>query len=174
MDRLDRSAADLRSLRARICAIGPATRTAVEALHLKVDLMGAEYVAESLLEAFAAHDLAGKRVLLPRAAVARDVIPTELAKRGAQVDVVEAYRTVAPVSTEPFPDAVDAITFTSSSTVQNFISLYGVEVLRGVKAISIGPITTRTALSLGVEIAAEAQPFTVDGLLEAIERIVRN
>ena len=174
MERLDRSAADLRSLRARICAIGPATRAAVEALHLKVDLMGAEYVAESLLEAFAAHDLSGKRVLLPRAAVARDVIPTELAQRGAEVDVVEAYRTVAPESTEPFPDAVDAITFTSSSTVQNFVSLYGADALRGVKAISIGPITTRTALALGVEIAAEAQPFTVDGLLEAIERVVRN
>ncbi len=174
MDRLDRSAADLRSLRARICAIGPATRAAVEALHLKVDLMGTEYVAESLLEAFAAHDLSGKRVLLPRAAVARDVIPAELAKRGAQVDVVEAYRTVAPESTEPFPDAIDAITFTSSSTVQNFVSLYGAEALHGVKAISIGSITTRTALSLGVEIAAEAQPFTVDGLLEAIERVVRN
>ena len=174
MDRLDRSAADLRSLRARICAIGPATRAAVEALHLKVDLMGTEYVAESLLEAFAAYDLSGKRVLLPRAAVARDVIPAELATRGAQVDVVEAYRTVAPESTEPFPDAIDAITFTSSSTVQNFVSLYGAEALHGVKAISIGSITTRTALSLGVEIAAEAQPFTVDGLLEAIERVVRN
>lgn len=174
IERLDRSAADLRSLRARICAIGPATRAAVEALHLKVDLMGAEYVAESLLDAFAAHDLSGKRVLLPRAAVARDVIPTELAKRGAEVDVVEAYRTVAPEATEPFPDAVDAITFTSSSTVQNFVSLYGAEALRGVKAISIGPVTTQTALSLGVEIAAEAQPFTVDGLLEAIERVVRN
>ncbi len=174
IERLDRSATDLRSLRARICAIGPATRAAVEALHLKVDLMGAEYVAESLLEAFAAHDLSGKRVLLPRAAVARDVIPTELAKRGAEVDVAEAYRTVAPEVTEPFPDAVDAITFTSSSTVQNFVSLYGAESLRGVKAISIGPVTTRTALSLGVEIAAEAQPFTVDGLLEAIERVVRD
>jgi uroporphyrinogen III methyltransferase/synthase len=174
IERLDRSATDLRSLRARICAIGPATRAAVEALHLKVDLMGAEYVAESLLEAFAAHDLSGKRVLLPRAAVARDVIPTELAKRGAEVDVAEAYRTVAPEVTEPFPDAVDAITFTSSSTVQNFVSLYGAEPLRGVKAISIGPVTTRTALSLGVEIAAEAQPFTVDGLLEAIERVVRD
>ena len=87
---------DLRKLRAKICAIGPATRAAVEALHVKVDLMGKEYVAESLLEAFAAHDLSGKRVLLPRAAVARDLVPNELARRGARVDVVEAYRTVRP------------------------------------------------------------------------------
>ena len=96
LDRLDAGDNDLRKLRAKICAIGPATRAAVEALHLKVDLMGKEYVAEGLLEAFAAHDLEGKRVLLPRAAVARDLVPAELARRGARVDVVEAYRTVPP------------------------------------------------------------------------------
>src|SRR5208283_1641619 len=96
VERLDASTADLRALRARICAIGPATRAAIEALHLKVDLMGREYVAEGLLEAFSAYDLAGTRVLLPRAAVARDLVPVELERRGAQVDVVEAYRTVTP------------------------------------------------------------------------------
>src|SRR6185312_10352551 len=96
LERLDQSASDLRALRARICAIGPATRAAVEALHLKVDLMGAEYVAEGLVEAFRNHDLAGKRVLLPRAAVARDLVPSELTRRGAVVDVVEAYRTTLP------------------------------------------------------------------------------
>ena len=96
VERLDRSGADLRALGAKICAIGPATRAAVEALHLKVDLMGTEYVAEGLLEAFAPFDLAGQRVLLPRAAVARDLVPVELARRGAQVDVVEAYRTGVP------------------------------------------------------------------------------
>ena len=94
LERLDRSAADLRALRARICAIGPATRAALEALHLKVDVMAEEYVAESLVEALAAHDLRGQRILLPRAAVARDLVPAELARRGALVDVVEAYRTL--------------------------------------------------------------------------------
>jgi len=87
---------DLRALRGKICAIGPATRAAIEALHLKIDLMGEQYVDESLVEAFAPHPLEGKRILLPRAAVARDIIPVELRKRGAHVDVVEAYRTVAP------------------------------------------------------------------------------
>src|SRR4029077_2787516 len=95
-DRLDGSPVDWRSLRAKICAIGPATRAAIEALHLKVDLMGKEFVAEGLVAALAAHDVAGKRVLLPRAAVARDLVPVELARRGAQVDVVEAYRTIGP------------------------------------------------------------------------------
>jgi uroporphyrinogen-III synthase len=165
----------LRAVRARICAIGPATRAAVEALHLKVDLMGKEYVAEGLLEAFAAHDLAGQRVLLPRAAVARDLVPAELARRGAQVDVVEAYRTVIPEDAaarvrETFAAAhrPDCIVFTSSSTVQNFVAVAGAEMLEGVKAASIGPITSSTARSLGVRITVEANPFTIDGLVSAI------
>jgi len=169
LDRLDRSAADLRSLRARICAIGPATRAAIEALHLKVDLMGKEYVAESLLAAFAPYDLEGKRILLPRAAVARDLVPNELARRGAQVDVVEAYRTVVPdeLAACQMP-AADYITFTSSSTVQNFVAALGASALAVTKAISIGPITTQTARSLGIEVAAQARVYTVDGLVEAI------
>jgi uroporphyrinogen III methyltransferase / synthase len=177
LDRLDRSPVDLRSLQARICAIGPATRAAVEALHLKVDLMGAEYVAEGLLAAFAAHDLAGRRVLLPRAAVARDLVPVELRKRGAQVDVVEAYRTVVPQDAaqrarEIFasPRAPDWITFTSSSTVRNFVAIVdaGAEALAGVKVASIGPVTSRTARELGIQVAAEARQFTIDGLVEAV------
>ena len=97
MDRLDRSPRDLRALSSlKICAIGPATRASVEALHLKVDLMPHEYVAESLVAAFTEEHLNGRRILLPRAAVARDLVPKELAKRGASVEVVEAYRTVAP------------------------------------------------------------------------------
>src|SRR5262249_39030975 len=96
LDRLDRSTSDLRSLRAKICAIGPATRAAVEAAHLKVDLIGKEYVAEGLLEAFASSEMNGARVLLPRAAVARDLVPAELTRRGAHVDVIETYRTVIP------------------------------------------------------------------------------
>lgn len=176
VDRLDRSNTDWRSLRARLCAIGPATRAALEALHLKVDLMGREYVAEGLLEAFAAHDLAGKRVLLPRAAVARDLVPTELRRRGAEVDVVEAYRTVIP---DDAPERVraaldchpDCVTFTSSSTVQNFVAAAGAEGLRGVRVASIGPITTQTARSLGIEVAAQAREFTIDGLVQAIREM---
>jgi uroporphyrinogen III methyltransferase/synthase len=170
---LDRSRRDLRALKARICAIGPATREAIEALHLKIDLMGKDYVAESLVEAFTGHALAGARVLLPRAAVARDLVPSELARLGARVDVVEAYRTIPPDGLaerirEVFVRPVDAITFTSSSTVKNFVEAAGVELLRGVRAVSIGPITSATAWELGVEIAVEARPYTVDGLVEAL------
>jgi uroporphyrinogen III methyltransferase/synthase len=174
LERLDRSAADLRALRARICAIGPATRAAVEALHLKVDMMGQEYVAEGLLAAFTDTDLAGKRILLPRAAVARDLVPKELAHRGALVDVVEAYQTVVPEcaaarAREVFAgDKPDCITFTSSSTVQNFVNAAGAQVLEGVRVVSIGPVTTRTARSFGIAVAAEARVYTVEGLVEAV------
>lgn len=178
LERLDRSSVDLRALRAKIAAIGPATRAAIEALRLKVDLMGAEYVAEGLLEAFAAHDMAARRVLLPRAAEARDVLPRELARRGAQVDVVEAYRTVVPDDAERRAREVfsavpkpDFITFTSSSTVRHFLGFAPPGALDGVKAVSIGPVTTRTARESGIEVAAEATEFTTDGLVEAILHI---
>lgn len=175
LDRLDRSATDLRSLRARICAIGPATRRAVEALHLKVDLMPEEYVAEGLVEAFAVHDLAGKKILLPRAAVARDLVPVELARRGAMIDVVEAYRTVIPEDArerarELFANGPkpDWITFTSSSTVSNFHHAVGPGALEGVRVASIGPVTTETARRLGIRVDVQADTFTVDGLVKAI------
>jgi uroporphyrinogen III methyltransferase/synthase len=175
VERLDRSVFDWRSLRAHICAIGPATRAAIEALHLKVNLMGVEYVAEGLVAAFADFDLAGKKILLPRAAVARDLVPVELTRRGAQVDVVEAYRTVMPDdaparAAEVFAHKPDWITFTSSSTVQNFVAAAGAGALEGVKVASIGPVTSKTASDLGIQVTAEATKFTVDGLVEAILR----
>jgi uroporphyrinogen III methyltransferase/synthase len=157
---------DLRALRGKICAIGPATRAAIESLHLKIDLMGEQYVAESLVEAFAAHDLAGKRILLPRAAVARDIIPIELRKRGAHVDVVEAYRTVAP-EIRDIPK-FDAITFTSSSTVKNFVAAAGAESLAAAKVVTIGPVTTQTARDLGLTVAAQAEVYTTEGLVQAL------
>src|SRR5579862_4839974 len=175
LQRLDASARDLRALRAKVCAIGPATRDAVENLHLKVDLMGEEYVAESLVDAFRAFDLTGQRILLPRAAVARDVLPAELTRRGARIDVVEAYRTVVPESAarqaaEIFsaPHKPDWITFTSSSTVQNFVHVAGAQALAGVKVASIGPITTATAQRLGIRVEAEAAVFDTAGLVKAI------
>ena len=175
LERLDRSSVDLRALKAKICAIGPATRAAVEALHLKVDLMGAEYVAEGLLAAFAPYDLAGQRILLPRAAVARDLVPAELARRGAAVDVVEAYRTVVPESARARAAEIfgagrkpDWITFTSSSTVENFVEAAGAGALAGVEVASIGPITSATVRKHGIEVTAEAGVFTIDGLLQAI------
>ena len=127
----------------------------------------------------AAHDLTGQRILLPRAAVARDLVPVELARRGAVVDVVEAYRTAVPegareAAAEIFGAArkLDWVTFTSSSTVRNLVAVAGAAAVGGVKAASIGPITSATARELGIEVTVEASVFTVDGLVEAILRAV--
>jgi uroporphyrinogen III methyltransferase/synthase len=173
LDRLDGSPQDLRAIRAKLCAIGPATRAALEALHLKVDLMPEKYVGESLVEAFSGIDVAAKRVLLPRAAVARDTVPRELAARGAIVDVVEAYRTVVPESSrrlaaEVFTHKPDWVTFTSSSTVKNLVMLAGREALAGVRIASIGPVTSETARSLGVQVDIEAREHTMEGLVAAL------
>ena len=167
--RLDASPRDLRALRARICAIGPATAAALAALHLKVDLMPAEYVAESVVAAFEKIPLEGARILLPRAAVARDLIPTELEKRGARVTVVEAYRTV-PARDVHWPEDLrpDWVVFTSSSTVENFCSLYGAERLQGARVASIGPITSATARRLGIEVAVEPAEHTINAVVAAI------
>jgi uroporphyrinogen III methyltransferase / synthase len=173
MERLDASQRDLRALSAKICVIGSATRAAVEALHLKVDLMPEEYVAESLVAAFTEEHLAGRRFLLPRAAVARDLVPAELARRDAHVDVVEAYRTVAPAdlaerAVDVLAKKPDWITFTSSSTVKHLESAVEPGALQGFKLASIGPITSQTIRDCGLDVAAEADPHTVSGLVAAI------
>ncbi len=175
MDRLDGSEQDLRSLKARICAIGPATRQAIQQLHLKVDLMPNEYIAESVVEAFRSEQLQGKRVLLPRAAVARDLIPVELEKLGAHIDVVEAYRNVIPEDAAARAHEIfsgvrkpDWITFTSSSTVTNCLAIAGREALEGIRIASIGPVTSKTVREHGLKVDVEAKQFTVDGLMQAM------
>jgi uroporphyrinogen III methyltransferase/synthase len=108
--------------------------------------------------------------------VARDLVPVELARCGAVVDVVEAYRTAAPAGAFDLKEKPDWVTFTSSSTVRNFAAVVGAEALAGalagVKVASIGPITSATARELGIEVTVEASVFTVDGLVEAILRAV--
>jgi uroporphyrinogen III methyltransferase/synthase len=169
MERLERSPKDLRALRGKLCAIGPATKAALERLHLKVDLMPAQYVAESVVAAFTEVGVKGKRILLPRAAVARDVIPRELGHLGATVEVVEAYRTVAPPEASlPLPVKPDWATFTSSSTVKNFTEAQGVAALSGVRIATIGPITSQTAREAGLAVDAEGSPYTIEGMLAAL------
>jgi uroporphyrinogen III methyltransferase/synthase len=160
---------DIRAVRGRICAIGPATRAAIEALHLPIDLIGQEYVAESLLAALEPHRLTGSRILVARAAVARDVLPEGLRARGAHVDVLEVYRSAAPAGlAEVDLERVDWVTFTSSSTVDNLVRAVGLEKLRGIRTASIGPITSATLRKHGLNVDAEAVEFTVDGLVNAI------
>ncbi len=174
--RLDGSAYDLRRLRAKIAAIGPATREALEQAHLKVDAMGREFLAEGLVEALAEFPLEGQRVLLVRAAVARDLLPLELERRGAKVEVVEAYRTApAPGLEERAAQVIahppDWMTFTSSSTVDHFFSAVSPSSVHVSRAASIGPVTSGTLRKYGVEPAAEASIYTMEGLVEAIRQV---
>jgi uroporphyrinogen III methyltransferase/synthase len=173
LDRLDDSPLDLRAIRGRICAIGPATRDAIERFRIKVDVLAEEYVAEGLLSALAGYDLAGSRILIARAAVARDVLPDELRRRGARVDVVEAYRTVAPAglaarAAQILSEKPDWITFTSSSTVDNLVAAVGSQAIQGVRTASIGPITSATLKKNAISVGVQASAFTVSGLIDAI------
>jgi len=175
VERLDVSDHDLRDIRAKICAIGPATAESLARLHIKVDRTPEEYVAESLLAALTGEELRGKRILLPRACVARDVIPVELEKRGATVNVVSAYQTVVPEDVAARVERLfegsskpDWVTFTSSSTVRNFVSVCPVERLEGVRVASIGPITSATVRELDIRVDVEASRYTVGGVVDAI------
>ncbi len=157
---------DLRTLRAKICAIGPATAAEIGKWKLLVDIQPAEYVGEALAAALPA-DLRGQRILLPRAAVARDVVPQMLRDRGAVVDVVDAYRTVVPEPSMPLPEHYDWVTFTSSSTVKNFLALAGPP--KG-RTASIGPVTSATLRKHGITPDVEAQEYTTEGLVHTILR----
>ncbi len=171
LNRLDSSARDLRAIRGRLAAIGSATAEALAEARLKVDCVPTEFVAESLLEALD-DDLTGKKVLIARAEVAREVLPEELRRRGAQVDVAPAYRTVVPDGSHLrevlAAKSPDWITFTSSSTVRHFVEMVGVDTLRDIRIASIGPITSQTIREYGLEPTVEASPHTMDGLIAAI------
>jgi uroporphyrinogen-III synthase len=162
----------------QIAAIGPATKKAIVKHGLKVKMVPDEYVAEAVV-AKLRDRVNGKRVLLVRAKVARDVIPDELRAAGAAVDVVEAYETVVPEKSRArlrslMKDAKrrpHVVTFTSSSTARNFAELVGNTRARSLKQVqfaSIGPVTSATLLELEMPVAIEAREFTMGGLIRAI------
>lgn len=161
----------------QLAAIGPATRAALEACGLRVRVMPREYVAEAVVRALRRR-VRGKRVLLVRAALARDVIPRRLRRAGARVDVVAAYQTVIPRGSaarirEAMKDArrrPDFITFTSSSTARNLVAILGLRNLAGVKLASIGPVTSATLRELGLRVHVEAKEYTMAGLVRAMAR----
>ncbi len=177
LEKQGKSEADL--LHLKIVAIGPATSKAIEKHGIPVDVMPDEYVAEAVVEELRTQ-VKGERVLLVRAKVARDVIPNALRELGARVHVMEAYETVVPESSRKTIQQVlqsdkkpFAITFTSSSTVKNFVELVGQEnlqsgLLDGVKLASIGPVTSATLKEVGLRVDIEAKEYTVPGLVEAI------
>ena len=169
--------------RVRVAAIGPATKNAIEQRGTRVDVVPREYVAESVVRSLKSK-VKGKRVLLVRAKIARDVIPQELRRAGAQVDVVEAYETVVPRTSRTRLQQVmnnprrrpHIVTFTSSSTVKNFVELLGARQssksraaqLHGIQAASIGPVTSATLRDFGLPVQIAAKEFTIPGLVSAI------
>lgn len=176
LKKLGMSAQQLQHL--QIAAIGPATQKAIEAQGLKVAVTPAKYIAESVVEALRGKT-EGKRVLLARAKVARDVLPNELKKAGVQLDVVEAYETKVPAGAKSklqklFSSASerpDIVTFTSSSTATNFLGLLGdnpQRLLKDVCLASIGPVTSNTLRAAGFPPSIEAREYTMQGLVLAI------
>jgi uroporphyrinogen-III synthase len=187
-----------RSKRLRIAAIGPATKRAIEQRGVKVEVVPKEYVAESVVRSLRQR-VKDKRVLLIRAKVARDVIPRELRQAGAHVDVVEAYQTVVPRSSRSRLHAAlnnsrrpKVITFTSSSTVRNFVALLGGSSLQAsvrdrrsrgwggrhhtwidsIQFASIGPVTSATLHELGFPVHIEATQYTIPGLVDAVVKAI--
>lgn len=154
----------------KVAAIGSGTAAALAAGNIRADLVPERFVAESLVEGFPAAPVTGGRVLLARAEVAREVVPDGLRALGWQVHVVDAYRTTAPEITAAERQAVaaaDIVTFTSSSTVEQFVAAFGPDGVPPVVA-SIGPVTSATARRLGLTVEVEAGVHTVDGLVGAL------
>ena len=179
VERLKKQGKDLRELKGvNICAIGPATAKAIEALSIKVDLLPKEYRAEAIIEGLGSKKIKGKRFLLPRAFKARELLPEEIKRLGGKVDVVSAYRTIKPKEkTDEIRNMfqekkIDVVTFTSSSTVENFVSMFkkgeAPSLLNGAKIACIGPITRDTAIRLEIKTDIMPKKYTIPALTEAI------
>jgi uroporphyrinogen III methyltransferase/synthase len=156
-----------------IAAIGPGTAAALEDHGLRADLIPERSIAESLAAELISHGVAGKRVLIARAAEARDVLPQELAEAGANVELLTLYETVREELDEAERAAVqeaDYVTFTSSSTVRNFVEALGGRdgLPERARVVSIGPVTSATARELGIRVDVEAERHDIDGLVAAL------
>ena len=178
LHRLQDCGRDVRDLKGlRIGAIGPGTAAELAKTGIRADFVPREYRAEGLIEFFQDVDIRGKAFLIPRAKVARDILPAALEKMGARVEVVESYETVQPQFAPGELDRIltpppDAVTFTSSSTVTNFLRLlenhHFRKVLEGMAIASIGPVTSDTIRKHGLHVAVEAQESTIPGLVQAL------
>ncbi|HWI39884.1 MAG TPA: uroporphyrinogen-III C-methyltransferase [Verrucomicrobiae bacterium] len=178
-DRLEAAGGDARAFGAcRVCAVGPRTGSLLRELGIRPDLVPEDYKAEGVMAALADIGVAGRRILFPKADKAREVIPSGLSALGAEVTAPVAYRNVPP---DGIPaDALQAleekrihcVTFTSSSTAENLARMVGenrlLKLLEGVAVASIGPITTRTCLELGLRVDIEPEKYTIPALTEAI------
>lgn len=166
----------------KFAVIGTGTKETLEKYGIRTDIVPEEFCAEGIVDAFRGISILGKRILIPRAKIARDILPIELKKMGAIVFVAPAYE-VNPVSsggekiiTLLKEKKIDWITFTSSSTVMNFLSLIGkrnLVYLKGVRLASIGPVTSETLVKAGLSVSCEARIHTAEGLASAIIKKIK-
>jgi uroporphyrinogen III methyltransferase / synthase len=170
---------DARALHAsKLCAIGQETAESLDRHGLRAELVTSEYTAEGLAKALEGWEMKGMRVLVPRAEVARDALPSLLANRGAEVEILPVYRAVCPPDAGPAllqlfnAEGVDVITFTSSSTVYNFVRAFPEDrlpaILGDAEIACMGPVTADTARKLGLAVAIIAREYTTHGLVQAI------
>jgi uroporphyrinogen III methyltransferase/synthase len=178
--RLREKGTDITTLgKKQICAIGPRTQGELEKLGLTVAYMPTEYRAEGVAKGLKALGIQGKKILLPRAKGARQILPEALRQAGAVVDEVEAYRAIKPATTRDSLEAilkkgVDVVTFTSSSTVRNFMELVSDKtIMNGVKVAVIGPITAETIRNYGLQPHITPREYTIPSLVEAVVEYFR-
>ncbi len=159
--------------RAKVCVIGPGTLKVCKEYGIKVDLVPDRFIAEGIVETLGS--VYGKRVLIPRAKIAREVLPKSLRARGAEVDVLVVYETVLPevdaCSMSKLRES-DVVTFTSPSTVENFFKILGEkakEICKGKVIASIGPVTTEKAEALGLKVDVTSNVHSIAGLVNSIK-----
>jgi len=179
LERLIARGHDIRDLKGiKICCIGPATAKQVQASGIRVDLVPQQYISEGILRSFATLKMQEQKVLLPRAGKARDILPEGLRKMGAAVDVVSAYETVISgkkkkeLLLELAHNNIDVITFTSSSTVTNFLQIMGrkLSLPEKVRIACIGPVTAATAREAGLPVDIIQDEYTMEGLVQSLIR----
>lgn len=176
--RMRQRAMDPRRLKARIAAVGPKTKAALETQGVAVDVVPAEFHAEGLLKELLPRVPPGAHVLFPKSLIARNVLPDQLTRHGVRVTAVDVYENepvrerAAELAAMLEEKAIQLLTFTSSSTVQSFADLlsgYDVSrLLQGVAVASIGPLTSATCRKLGLPVAVEARQSSLDGLIQAM------
>ncbi|GAC1505765.1 MAG: uroporphyrinogen-III C-methyltransferase [Candidatus Dormibacteraceae bacterium] len=178
-----KSGSDARAFhRSKLCAIGQETAQSLNSHGLRPELITSEYTAEGLAKALEGWEMEGMHVLVPRAEIARDALPSMLANRGAEVEILPVYRASCPAGASDAllrlfnNEGVDVITFTSSSTVYNFVRAFPEDrlpaVLGDAEVACMGPVTADTARKLGLTVAIVAREYTTHGLVQAISESV--
>ena len=170
-DNLFETGMDARSLQGiKILPIGDATASLLKSYSIIPDLLPERFISEGIIEVLKTLDIKGKRFLLPRAKEARDIVVDFIKSRGGTCDTIPVYKTATSETVEPLTEQPDIITFTSSSTVTNFLKIYGRKPLESALIASIGPITSDTLRKNGFTVHIEAKKFDINGLVDAIEQ----